>query len=285
MTASRPADTPLATALRHWRTRLTPAAAGLPAPTTGIRRTAGLRREELALLAGISVDYVVRLEQGRAAAPSGQVLAALARALRLSDAEHRHLLLLAGAPPPAGDRIPARLTPGVRRLLDQMAGSPVGVYDAAWTLVASNPLYAALVGDRSAAPERERNIVWRHFTGFPDRVQHTPEDTPRFESALVADLRTATARYPADERLRSLIGDLRRLVPRFAGLWDSHAVGALAASTKTVHHPALGPLTLDCDVLTAPGTDLRLVLLTAAPGTPAADKLALLADTRCLARG
>ncbi|MFE0375155.1 helix-turn-helix domain-containing protein [Streptomyces inhibens] len=269
----------LATALRLWRTRLAPDTTGLPTTPGSTRRTSGLRREELALLAGISVDYIVRLEQGRATSPSAQILTALARALRLSDAEHHHLFLLAGQPPPAHDRIEARLTPGLRRLLDQMSGTPIGVYDATWTLITWNPLYAALVGDPAALSARERNILWRHFTGLPDRISHTPEQTARFEAATVADLRAATARYPADPTLRALITDLRRLSPRFADLWASHIVGTHSADTKTVHHPTLGPLTLDCDLLTAPDSDLRLVLLTAAPHTEAAAKLAQLATT------
>ncbi|MFJ9853737.1 hypothetical protein [Streptomyces sp. NPDC101150] len=118
-------------------------------------------------------------------------------------------------------------------------------------------------------------------------ARHAPGRIARYESALVADLRTATARYPADERLWALIGDLRRSVPRFAELWEAHLVDDHESDTKTVHHPVLGPLTLDCDVLSAPGTDLRLVLLTAAPGTPDAEKLARLAtaDGRGLTSG
>ncbi|MFD7501339.1 helix-turn-helix transcriptional regulator [Streptomyces sp. NPDC059850] len=273
-------DDELGAALRRWRDRLDAAAVGLP--TGGVRRAPGLRREEVALLAGVSVDYVIRLEQGRATAPSAQIVAALARALRLSEPERRHLFLLAGQPPPAAARITARLTPGVRRLLDQLAG-PVGVYDAAWTLIAWNPLYAALQGDPSGRPERERNVLWSHFTGGPHRVRHTPEQEARFEVAAVADLRAACARYPADTGLRSLIAALRTASGRFARLWDSHAVGSHTMDTKTVHHPDIGPLTLDCDVLGVPDSDLHVVLCTAAPGSEAAAKLAVLTPSRLAA--
>lgn len=266
---------PLGEALRRWRDRTEPATVGLPAGRA--RRAAGLRREELARLAGISVDYVVRLEQGRASTPSAQVVTALARALRLSDAERGHLHLLAGQPPPAADRMTACLTPGVQRLLDQLTDTPVSVYDAAWTLIAWNPLAAALLGDPSALPERERNVLWRHFTGQPDRVSHTAGQEARFEAATVADLRAATARYPSDSRLRALVDGLRAASGRFARLWDTHAVGEHTRDTKTFDHPEAGPITLDCDVLTVPGSDLRVVLHTAAPGTEAADKLRLLA--------
>ncbi|GIG86271.1 helix-turn-helix transcriptional regulator [Plantactinospora endophytica] len=264
----------LGAALRHWRGRIDPATVGLPVGR--IRRTTGLRREELALLAGISVDYVIRLEQGRATSPSGQVLTALARALRLAEAERRHLFLLANQSEPSADRVSAHLTPAVRRLLDQLAGTPVNVYDAAWTLIAWNALSAALLGDPSGLSGRERNVLWRHFTGPPARVVHDPEQQARFETAAITDLRAATVRYPADAGLRSLVADLRHLSPRFARCWESRAVGSHVMNTKTVRHPDVGPLVLDCDVLTAPGSDLHVVLYTAAPGTEAADKLRLL---------
>lgn len=265
----------LAGALRSWRDRLDPATAGLPAGRA--RRAPGLRRQELAQLAGMSVDYVIRLEQGRARSPSPQILTALARALRLSEPERRHLFLLAGRPAPTTDRIPSHVTPGVQRMLDQMRATPVGVFDAAWTLTAWNRMYAALHGDPSGHTERERNVLWRHFTGRRDRVTHTPGQRARFETATVADLRSATARYPADRALRTLIADLRRASDHFDRLWDSQAVGTHTMDTKTVHHPDVGPLVLDCDVLNAPGSDLHVVVHTAAPGTDAADKLSLLA--------
>jgi transcriptional regulator with XRE-family HTH domain len=262
-------------ALRGWRDRISPASVGLAAGRQ--RRAAGLRREELALLAGVSADYITRLEQGRAASPSAQVLTALARALRLSDAERQHLFTLAGQPPPAAGHINSSLTPGLQRLLDQLDGTAVSVYDAAWTLIAWNPLWAALMGDPSALRGRDRNVLWRHFTGQPGRVAHTPEQQAAFEASAAADLRSATARYPKDADLRRLVADLRDASPRFAELWDARAVGAHEADRKTIHHPDLGPLTLDCDVLTVHGHDLRAVAYTAAPGSDAAGKLRLLA--------
>ncbi|PWI04754.1 transcriptional regulator [Streptomyces sp. NWU339] len=264
----------LGDALRRWRARVPPSAVGLPAGRT--RRTPGLRREELALLAGISAEYVVRLEQGRATSPSAQVLGALARALRLSKAERSHLFALAGQPEPADGRLRGRLTPGVQRLLDQMPGTPVGVYDAAWTLLAWNRLHAALMGDPSALASRERNLLWQHFTGPPGRVRHTPEQQARFETAVVSDLRAVRTRHPADTALHRLITDLRGTSPRFAALWDSHEVSRHTLHTKTVHHPEVGPLDLDCDILTDPGGDLHIVILTAAPGSDTASRLDLL---------
>jgi transcriptional regulator with XRE-family HTH domain len=266
--------TELGEALRAWRDRLAPADAGLP--EYGPRRAPGLRREELALLARMSADYITRLEQGRASAPSVQVLTALARALRLTGAEREHLFVLAGQPLPGPGIMPTHLTPGLQRLLDQLSGIPVCVNDAGWTLLAWNPLWAALVGDPSGKHGRDRNVLWQHFTGVPGRVTHTPEDEPRFEASAVADLRAAAARYPRDTGLQDLVADLRTASPRFAQLWDGRDVGIHERDRKTVHHPELGPITVDCDVLAAVGSDLRVVAFTAAPGSEDADKLRLL---------
>ena len=260
-------------AVRRWRDRASPEAAGLPA--AGHRRAAGLRREELALLAGISVDYITRLEQGRATSPSAQVVEALARALRLAPDERAHLFLLAGLMPPGPETVPGYITPSVQRLLDRLTGTPVAVYDATWTLLVANPPYAALMGDPSGWRGHERNGVWRNLVGPASRVRQTPEERQALQQALVADLRTAAGRYPADQRLRALITDLRANSARFAELWDSGAVGRQQAARKTVDHPQVGPLTLDCDVLTVAGSGLHIMIYTAEPGTPDAERLAL----------
>src|SRR4051812_45417648 len=174
MTSSRPAcargggtgvpraQDGLAPCRRAGRDRLTPAEVGLPAG--GTRRAPGLRREEVAQLAGLSVDYLARLEQGRATNPSPSVLAPLARALRLSNEERDHLYRVAGQAAPADGSMDRHLTPGVQRMLDRLADVPVMVVDAAWTVVAANALATALVGDMSGETERERNVAWRHFT-------------------------------------------------------------------------------------------------------------------------
>ncbi|TQS19034.1 helix-turn-helix transcriptional regulator [Microbispora hainanensis] len=267
----------LGEALRRWRDRVAPENAGLPA--SGQRRTAGLRREELALLAGISVDYVTRLEQGRASHPSAQIVEALARALRLTDTERAHLFRLAGLAPPSPKTVPAHITPSVRRLLDRLDGTPVAVFDACWTLLLANPPYAALMGDPSEWRGDQRNAVWRHFLGPGGRTRHTPESLRAFEAALVADLRATADRYPADQRLRRLVADLRANSGRFAELWDSGAVSRHEAGHKIIDHPEAGPLTLDCDVLTVTGSDLRIMVYTAEPGTEDAERLASLTAT------
>ncbi|HLQ52696.1 MAG TPA: helix-turn-helix transcriptional regulator [Streptosporangiaceae bacterium] len=201
-------------AVRRWRDRVSPEAAGMPAG--GHRRAAGLRREELALMAGISVDYVTRLEQGRASNPSAQVVEALARALRLSGTERAHLFRLAGLAPPGPETVPAYITPSIQRLLDRLTATPVAVSDASWTLLMANPPYAALMGDPSGWRGNQRNAVWRNLPGPGTGVRHTPQAQRAFEAALVAGLRAAAGRYPADQRLRRLVAELRANSARFA---------------------------------------------------------------------
>ncbi len=268
------ATTEFGQAVRRWRDRLSPESAGLP--TGAHRRAAGLRREELSGLAGISVDYITRLEQGRASNPSTQVVEALARALRLSPAEREHLFRLAGLVPPGAAMVPAYITPSVQRMLDRLAGTPVAVFDACWTLLVANGPYAALMGDPSGRRGNERNAVWRTFVSGDSRARQTPEVVDDLRAAQVADLRSAASRYPADGRLRRLVEELRARSARFAELWDSGAVGRHVAARKTIDHPQAGAVTLDCDVLTVAGSDLRVMIYTAEPGTEDAERLALL---------
>ncbi len=259
-------------AVRRWRDRSAPETAGLPAG--GQRRAAGLRREELAMLAGISVDYITRLEQGRARNPSEQVVEALSRALRLSATEREHLFRLAGLVPPGRDVVPAHITPSVQRLLDRLTSTPVAVFDAAWTLLLANPPYVALMGEQSGW--RERNAVWRNLIGSGSRVRHTAQSRRDFEAGLVADLRATASRYPADQGLRGLVAQLRAGSERFAELWDSAAVAQHQAARKIIDHPEVGAVALECDVLGVAGADLRIMIYTAEPGTADAERLELL---------
>ncbi|MDH2387943.1 helix-turn-helix transcriptional regulator [Streptomyces sp. HNM0663] len=266
------ATTELGTALRRWRDQVSPETAGLP--SGGHRRAAGLRREELAQLAGISVDYVTRLEQGRATNPSRQVVEALARALRLTSARRAHLFQLAGLVPPGPEKVAAYITPNVQRMLDRLAGTPVAVFDAAWTQLLANPLYTALMGEWHG---NDLNAVWRNFLGAGARVRHTPESRSALRAAQVADLRRTAGRYPADRRLQHLISQLRARSAEFDDLWESGAVGRHQSARKTVDHPHVGALTLDCDVLVVADSDLRIMVYTAEPGSRDAERLALLA--------
>ncbi|MFV2174398.1 helix-turn-helix domain-containing protein [Actinomadura sp. LOL_016] len=264
----------LARALRSWRDRLRPSDVGMP--DAGPRRTAGLRREELAALAGISVDYLVRLEQGRARNPSTQVLAALARALRLSADERDVLYRAAGARPPAAGHVPRHIGPGTARILDRLADTPVAVFTACWDLVHANALWNALLGVAGTVPSRSGNLAWRHFTGVPSPVVHTAEEHDRFGRELVGHLRAATAAYPDDRELAGLVADLRETSAAFAERWDDFAAPPRASGRKTVRSPAVGPVTLDCDVLTTLDSDLRIIVYTARPHSEDARRLDLL---------
>jgi transcriptional regulator with XRE-family HTH domain len=263
----------LSTALRAWRDRLDPAAAGIPHNSP--RRVAGLRRGELAMLAGISVEYVERLERGRSTTPSAQVCAALARALQLSDSEQAHLMLLAGHA--AGpDRIPRMIPASLHRLMDQLAASPLAVYDAAWQLLHWNPLFAAAFGDPTRLGDDARNIMIAQFEGLLTRVRQTPADQDAFERSLVSDLRATAARYPRDPTIAALVTRLRRN-PRFRELEALPSVEDHQSATKTVIHPEVGEIELDSSVLTTQTTNLRLVVTTPRPGTDARGKLDLVA--------
>ena len=264
----------LGRSLREWRDRLSATDAGLPVATR--RRAAGLRREELAQLAGISVDYVFRLEQGRTGTPSAQVLESLSRALRLSPEEHDHQFMLGGMAP-RRSRMRTDLTPSVTRLMSQLQ-TPVIVYDALWNQLAWNRAYAVLFGDPAEWRGVETNLVWRYLTGAPTRVVREAGDQSAYVKAYVSDLRGAVARFPEDPRVRRLIIALRATGPRFDELWNTDVVGVVHETRKTIAHPELGRFDLDCDVLSVEGSDLKVVVFTAAPGTPTADSLALLSS-------
>jgi transcriptional regulator with XRE-family HTH domain len=263
------------TTVRHWRDRIAPATVGVAEGRR--RRATGLRREELAELAGISVDYLTRLEQGRATAPSTQVVEALARALRLTDAERELLFRLAGHIPPGLDLVSTHITSSVQRLLDRLANTPVAVYDATWTLIIANAPYDALMGTTTNWRGIERNSIWRHLVGPGNRAVHTPEERADQQTRLVADLRLTAARYPADQRLKRLIRELAALSPRFVELWEGDNLEPHQdhGRHKTIDHPAVGHITLDCDTLVVAADDLRIMIFTAEPGTEDAERLAL----------
>jgi len=257
----------LAGLLRAWRNRLSPAAVGLPG---GSRRTAGLRREELAMLAGLSVDYVVRLEQGRSARPSEQVAASLARVLQLSETERDQLFIAAGLPASLPDAASTLIPASVQRLLIRLADAALAVYSASWDLLTSNAAWTALLGP---APQ-SYNLIVAQFTGAAPPVITTAEHTERFERALVSDLRVALLRHPNDPAVRSVRERLRGNA-RFDLLWDEATLTQHHSEAKTFMHPLIGAITVDCDVLTIAGTDLRIVTYTAAPDTEDASRFAL----------
>lgn len=261
--------------LRAWRDRLSPADAGITASQT--RRVTGLRREELASLAGLSVDYIVRLEQGRAKNPSVQVIGALARALQVNDSERDHLYRAAGLLPPARGHISTHVPPGVQRLISRLRNYPLAAFTADWNLLSWNPLWSALQGDPIVLPAAHRNLARMVFGDVQDRRHLRPSisvnDPSQFEAAIVGDLRTASSNYPDDPGLRRLIRELRRTSLVFDKHWTHAVVGHHTTDQKTIIHPDVGTLTLDCDVLTVPGSDLKLVVYSTPTGSPDADKL------------
>lgn len=268
-------STEFGTLMRRWRERTSPAAAGLP--EGGRRRAKGLRREELALLAGISSDYLTRLEQGRATSPSAQIVESLARALRLSDSERDLLYRLAGHATPGLDVVPNRIPSSVTRLLDRLAHTPVAVFDATGTLLVANAPYNALMGDTTAWQGVARNALWRNLTSAGSRVVHSPEQHADLIALQIADLRITASRYPADRSVRRLVDRLAADSQAFVELWEAGSVPDRRdlARSKTILHPAVGPISLDCDTLVVAQDDLRIMVYTAEPGTPEAEKLAL----------
>jgi transcriptional regulator with XRE-family HTH domain len=263
----------LATTLRAARARIEPADVGLPAGVR--RRVGGLRREEVAQLASISVDYVTRLEQGRGSLPSDSVLSALARALRLTDDERDHLFHLAGSQPPIPGHIDGIVRAGTQRILERLTDLPAMVIDAKSDILAWNDLAAALLGDFSSWLPPTRNVVWQRFIGGRGRVSTSPEEDERTAVEMVANLRTVAARYPDDPGLRQLL-DLLAESPRFTEIWREARPAERRSSRKSVRHPELGVIEFDCDSMHIPETDQRMVVYSAAPGSPGADALAML---------
>ncbi|WP_393075913.1 helix-turn-helix transcriptional regulator [Streptomyces sp. LN704] len=267
--------TELADFLRSMRERLQPQHVGLPAGTS--RRTPGLRREEVARLAHISVEYYARLEQARGSSPSRRVLSELARALRLSTDERVHLFALAGvAPePPAGPRSDVPET--VLNLLEHMTEIAALVVNARYDVIAWNPLATALFEDFSAVPPARRNLIHRHFL-HPDPAgrHYGMTGAEEFGRLAVGQLRAAAGRYPDDPQIATMVTTLREHSAEFAELWDHHHVESGAHHRKTMHHPLVGTLQLNCDTLAVPQRDQYLVCLTAERGSSSHDALRLL---------
>lgn len=272
----------LAAAVRRARERVRPDEVGLPAGPRHGRRVPGLRREELAWLAGISVDYVVRLEQGRGPRPSTQVLAALARALRLDTAGRDELFHLAGWAPPAPGTIELHVRPSVLRLIDRFVDLPTLVLSAKGDVLAWNAMASGLLGDWSAIPPERRNFNVLRFLpdpvrdGVRHRVGQTEQEREATAAQAVASLRSTAARYPHDPGLADLLAELRAGSAEFRRLWDSEPAGGWRSARKSVEHPALGLITLDCDTLHVPEVDQSVIVYSAPPGSREAESLALL---------
>jgi transcriptional regulator with XRE-family HTH domain len=256
----------LADFLRSRRARLRPAHVGLP--ETATRRTPGLRRQEVAQLAGISIDYYIRLEQGRGARPSGQVLSALARALMLTIDEREYLFRIADQRPPVSTKPRLDIPPTMRHLLHTLPAIPAYVVDAKYDILAWNRLMTYFIGDPDTVPGPRRNVIrWLFGHAGPDNAWSDTE-TAKFARATVADLRAAYARYPGDPGIQTLVTELLGTSPAFAEMWAAHDVEVRGVITKTVDHPEFGRLEFSCEMLHVQATDQRLILYCAEPGSP-----------------
>ncbi|MFK3983375.1 helix-turn-helix domain-containing protein [Micromonospora sp. NPDC050397] len=262
--------------LKARRTELTPREVGLP-DNGAPRRVTGLRREEVAQLAAISVDYYTRLEQGRVRA-SASVLVTLARALRLDDDQQTYLYELAGksrARPRR--RQPQRVRPAMRRLLDRLGETPALVLGRRMDILDWNAGASALFTDFARIPASHRNYVRLLFAEPAFRALHS--DWESAARTAVASLRMEAAQNPDDPDLAVLVGELSMRDPDFRAWWASHHAASVGYGTKHYRHPLVGVLTLDCDIWTSPDdSGQRLMVLTAEPGTPSHEALRILAS-------
>ncbi|MDT0546835.1 MULTISPECIES: helix-turn-helix transcriptional regulator [Streptomyces] len=276
-------NTELSEFLRTRRARLRPEDAGVSLTTSGPRRVPGLRREELAQLAGVSTDYYTRLEQGRHLNVSEAVLDAVARALRLNDTERAYLFELAKPRPRRTQRRrpprPQRVRPGVYRLLQTLdaAVSPAFVLGRRSDVLASNRLARALIVDFDALPYRERNMI--RFMFLDPAARELYGEWENYASEMVAGLRLQAGRNADDPVLTELVGELTIKSPEFRTWWADHNVREKTHGVKVYHHPLVGEMTLSYENVAFPGdADQALCIYTVEPGSPSEEALRLLAN-------
>ncbi|MER7876338.1 helix-turn-helix transcriptional regulator [Streptomyces solisilvae] len=264
----------LAGFLRRRRELLTPADVGLP--TGARRRTPGLRRHEVAQLAGMSPDYYIRLEQARGPQPSPQMLTALSRALRLGIDERDHLFHLAGHHSPPAFAADDHVSPGLLRLLDALTELPAQVVSDLGEVLAQNRMAVALLGEQTAYTGLARSFIYRWFTQSATRALYPAEDHEHQSRVQVADLRAAVALRPRDPQAAKLVGALRAASSEFDDLWERHDVAVRRSDRKRIVHPAVGIVSIDCEVLATARQDQRLLVFTPRPGSDAVGQLELL---------
>lgn len=251
----------LADFLRRRREELQPADVGLPVGAR--RRTRGLRREEVATLAVMSTDYYTRLEQRRGPQPSEQMLAAIARALRLSDSERDYLFRVAGHQAPTPAAIASHVAPALLRVLDRLADTPAMILSDLGETLVQNRMAEALFGDRTRFTGLARSEVYRWFTDPSERLRYPEQDRDRQSRAQVANLRVAYGAHGRDSRAGELVRALQQRSEEFAELWERHEVAQRFADHKTLIHPELGPIEVDCQVLFTEDQSQALLILTA----------------------
>ncbi|MER7783029.1 helix-turn-helix transcriptional regulator [Streptomyces albidoflavus] len=264
--------------LRTRRDRIRPAEVGLPQGPR--RRVPGLRREEVAQLAGLSADYYTELERGSTknrVQPSTQTLAALARALRLNGDERDHLFHLAERPvPPSVHGPSAHVQPALLGLLDRLSNTPARVITDLHETLVENDLALTLLGRSPAHRGPAASFVYRWFTDPQAREIYPSEDHPQHSRVFVADLQAAAARRGWDAEVTKMVAVLRRRSPEFAALWDTHDVAVRRMDRKRIVHLMLGVIELDCHNLLSEDGRQRLLWFTAPPGSPGAEQLELL---------
>ncbi|MEU1272667.1 helix-turn-helix transcriptional regulator [Streptomyces sp. NPDC005799] len=264
--------------LRTRRDRIRPADVGLPHGPR--RRVPGLRREEVAQLAGLSADYYTELERGggrHGVQPSAQTLAALARALRLNGDERDHLFHLAERPIPRSTHGPsAHVQPALLGLLDRLSNTPARVITDLHETLVENDLARNLLGGSPAQRGPTASFVYRWFTDPRTREIHPPEDHPHHSRVFVTDLRAAAARRGRDAEVAKMIAVLRRRSQEFSTLWDTYDVAVRRMDRKKIIHPLLGVIELDCHNLLSEDGRQRLLWFTAPPGSRGAEQLELL---------
>ncbi|WP_338403773.1 helix-turn-helix transcriptional regulator [Cellulosimicrobium arenosum] len=239
------------------------------------RRTPGLRREEVAMLAGVSTDHYTRLEQSRGSAPSESVVAALARALRCTVDERDHLFHLAGLSPPPR-RAARHVSPGLLGVAGRLVDVPVAICSDISEVVWTNTLFSALMGDVGTRPGRASNITWRWFTEPGVRDRAPEEERDRLAAAHVSDLRATYSRRAGDSDVTELVDDLLQRSREFRVLWERHEVAVRRSDHKTFVHPEVGAVELRCEVLLTPEADIKLLAYFPLEGTDAARKLDVL---------
>jgi transcriptional regulator with XRE-family HTH domain len=260
--------------LRARREALRPADAGLV--PGGRRRTPGLRRSEVALLADVSVDYYERLEQSRNANPSEAVLASLARALRLSVDERDHLYRLAGYSPPRLGATGGYVDPAMMFLLDALTTVPAHIVDDLTTVLAQNRLSRALIGPWAHGDDRAGNVTWRWFTDPASRALYIPAEHETIGRGYAADLRAAAAHRGRDAVSDQLIVDLTEASEEFRRYWAGMEVAPLRSTRKTLVHPHAGQLDVQCDLVLSSTTGHRLVIFRPQPGSTTAENFEFL---------
>jgi transcriptional regulator with XRE-family HTH domain len=265
----------LADFLRRRREALRPGDVGLPAGAR--RRARGLRREEVAALAVMSVDYYTRLEQQRGPQPSEQMLAALAQALRLTGSERDYLFQAAGHNPPASVAAATHVAPALLRVLDRLSDTPALILSSLGETLVQNQMAEALFGDKSGCTGVARSEIYRWFTDPAERQYYPEDDRDRQSRAQVAALRAAYSTMGPNSRAGELVRALQKASPEFARLWERHEVAKRFADHKILIHPQLGPIEVDCQALFTEDQSQALIVLTAPPRTESYGKLQLLA--------